>query len=207
VVLRGNNLEIRLGLVIWSNFHWNHLQMTNWYPHSKDNKQPTYDQYTYLNQINSQILKPLLCKFLGNFATWGSGAIIARLLHNLHPPTHVQLKIPVIDFYDTLCLNCMQIFRSIINITNVVVHGRGGTFFNGINYHPVINKKHRSSMYVCERLIYDGVSTTFLFKTRGYKLYVGTSCELTCWTTIYLIPSYVDHMGFLNQVNPKINHE
>ena len=44
VVLRGNNLEIRLGLVFGMNLHSNHLQMRTRYPHSKE------EQYTYSNQ-------------------------------------------------------------------------------------------------------------------------------------------------------------
>ena len=44
VVLRGNNLEIRLGLVFGMNLHSNHLQMRTRYPHLKE------EQYTYSNQ-------------------------------------------------------------------------------------------------------------------------------------------------------------
>ena len=44
VVLRGNNLEIRLGLVFGLNLHSNHLQMRTRYPHSKE------EHYTYSNQ-------------------------------------------------------------------------------------------------------------------------------------------------------------
>ena len=36
VVLRGINLEIELGLVFISNHHLDHLQMTKYYPHSKE---------------------------------------------------------------------------------------------------------------------------------------------------------------------------
>ena len=47
VVLRGNNLEIQLGLVSLLNLHSNHLQITNCYPHSKQG------QYIYSNHLTN----------------------------------------------------------------------------------------------------------------------------------------------------------
>jgi hypothetical protein len=55
VVLRGDDLEIKLGLVFLSNLHSNHLQMTKCYPRSKAEQ--------YRTQIISQILRPII--FLG----------------------------------------------------------------------------------------------------------------------------------------------
>ena len=60
VVLRGNSLEIKLGLVLWSNLHSYHLQMKNCTLIKKRGNIPT--------QMRSQILKPLFCDFLGSFA-------------------------------------------------------------------------------------------------------------------------------------------
>jgi hypothetical protein len=58
VVLRGNDLEFKLRLVL--NLHSNHLQVSKCYPDSKEGR--------YIcTQINSQILKPLFSDFSGSF--------------------------------------------------------------------------------------------------------------------------------------------
>ena len=38
MVLKSSDLEIKLGLIILSNLHSNHLQMTTCYPNSKEKK-------------------------------------------------------------------------------------------------------------------------------------------------------------------------
>ena len=55
MVLRGNNLEIKLGLNFWLNLHSNHLQMTNVTLIQKKGNIPT--------QIGSHILKLLFFDF------------------------------------------------------------------------------------------------------------------------------------------------
>jgi hypothetical protein len=55
MVLRGNNLEIKLGLVFWLKLHSMYLWMKKYYTRPKRGNIPT--------QINSQILKPLFCDF------------------------------------------------------------------------------------------------------------------------------------------------
>ena len=52
-----------------------------------------------------------------------------HLPHGFTPLTHVQLKIPMVDVSDTLCLDVMQIFISIRNVTKVTVHDNNGFFF------------------------------------------------------------------------------
>ena len=114
VVLRGTDLEIKLGLVFQSNLYSNHLQMTKCYPPSKGNI-PT--------QVSSQILKPLFCDFLGSFATWGNNIMIAHLPHEFTlSPTHVELKIPTTDVPDTMRLSVMQFFRSIANYWHIGIN-------------------------------------------------------------------------------------
>ena len=64
MVFRGSNLEIKLKFfilnVFLSNLISNYLQMTKWYPSSKEG------QYTYSYQPMN--LEPLFCDFRGSFA-------------------------------------------------------------------------------------------------------------------------------------------
>ena len=41
---------------------------------------------------------------------------------DLHPPTHVQLKTPMVDLYDMLHLSVMQIFESIGNHLHIGIN-------------------------------------------------------------------------------------
>ena len=92
VVLRGNNLEINQGflfLFFLSNLNLNHLQMENVTLIQKRGNIPT--------QINSHNLKPLF----SHFGETLQFEVVVPQLHtfhlNLHPPTHVQLEIPIVD--------------------------------------------------------------------------------------------------------------
>jgi hypothetical protein len=85
VVLRGNNLDNRLGLVFESNLHSNHLQMTKCYLHSKEGQQTFSIQLTNIKTII--FWEALECE-----------AALSQLhtFHiDLHPPTHVRLKFPM----------------------------------------------------------------------------------------------------------------
>ena len=84
VVLRGSNLDLKVGLVFWSNLHSNHLQMTKCYPHSKEGRYPYSKQLTYL-EIN-------FLWFWGSFAIWGSNAIIVYLPHGFAPTNTCPTK-------------------------------------------------------------------------------------------------------------------
>ena len=57
MVLRGNNLKIKLGLGFLLNLHSNHLEMTKCYPHSKEG------QYNYSNQLTN--LEIIMSSFFG----------------------------------------------------------------------------------------------------------------------------------------------
>ena len=65
-VMKGNNLEIKLGLVFFlSNLQSNRFQMTKYYPYSKEG------QYTYSNQLTN--LETIILWFLGklcNLRQW-----------------------------------------------------------------------------------------------------------------------------------------
>ena len=74
VVSRGSNLEFKLGLVFGWNLHSNLLRMTICYPCSKDI--PT--------EINSQILKSLLCDFF-----FGKLCMLRQQCHNCTPSTWI----------------------------------------------------------------------------------------------------------------------
>ena len=105
MVLRGNNLEMKLGLVFLSNPHSSQLQMTKCYPCSKEG------QYTYSNQLTK--LETIILWFFGklcNLRQWWHNCATFHI--DLHPPTHVQLKVPVVDVWDMLFLSVMQNFRS-----------------------------------------------------------------------------------------------
>jgi hypothetical protein len=131
-VLRGSSLELKLGLFFLLNLHPNHLQMTKSYPHSKEEK------YTYSNQLTN--LETVVCDF------WGSFAILRQSCHNCAPSTWIYTlsTCPTKNSNGRClgfaCWSTMQVFRSIKNVTKVVVHGRGGAFFShGQNHHLVID--------------------------------------------------------------------
>ena len=50
--------------------------------------------YNIPTQISSQVLKPLFCDFLGSFAIEAVVPQLCTFNMDVHPPTHVQLKIP-----------------------------------------------------------------------------------------------------------------
>ena len=70
--------------ILRPNLNSNHLQMIEYYPHSKEGNTPT--------QINSQILKPLFCDFLGSFTIWGSGVTTTRIPHGFTPTNTCPIK-------------------------------------------------------------------------------------------------------------------
>ena len=77
VVLRGNNLEIKLGLVFGSNLHSHHLQMTNVTLVQRRGNIPT--------QINSKILKPLFNDFWEALQIEGMVPQLRTFHMDLHP--------------------------------------------------------------------------------------------------------------------------
>ena len=85
--LESSNLVIELRLVILSNLHSNHLQMTKCYPCSKEG------QHTYPNQLTNleTIILWIFWKFC-NLWQWCQNCTPSTWIY-CHPPTHVQLKI------------------------------------------------------------------------------------------------------------------
>ena len=89
MVLQGIHLEMNLGLVFWSNLHLNHLQMTKCYPRSKAGR------YTYTNQLTN--LGTIILYFVWEALQFeATGPQLCTFLMDLHPPTHVQHKIPAV---------------------------------------------------------------------------------------------------------------
>jgi hypothetical protein len=89
VVLRGSGLEIKfvVGFFIISTqiiSKWQSVTLIQ-----KRCNIPT--------QIGSQILKPFFCVFLEALRFEVAVPQLLTLYMDLHPPTHVQLKIPMVD--------------------------------------------------------------------------------------------------------------
>ena len=90
VVLRGSSLELKLGWFFWLSLHSNHLQMTRYYPHSKEGKR-TYSKSAHKSWNH----------YFVNFSEALQFEAVVPRLHtfhmDLHPPTHLQLDIPMVD--------------------------------------------------------------------------------------------------------------
>ena len=85
VVLRGNNLEIELGLVFWSYNCSNRFQMTKYYAFSK--RAALYILKPYYKSWNHYFVI-----FWRSFAKCGSGATSARLPHGFTPTSTCPSK-------------------------------------------------------------------------------------------------------------------
>jgi hypothetical protein len=84
VVLRGNNLEIKLRLVFFLklNLHSNQLQMTKCYPHAKEG-----GHYTYCNQLT--ILETIVLVIFWVALQFEVGVPQLRTSHMDFTPTNI----------------------------------------------------------------------------------------------------------------------
>jgi len=95
VVLRDNNLEIKLGLFYWLNIHSNHLQMTKCYPIQKRDNIPTQSTHKSWNHY--------FVNFWGSFTIWGSGATSVHLPHGFTSTNKCPTK-----YIDGRCLGYVE---------------------------------------------------------------------------------------------------
>ena len=84
VVLRGNNLENKLGLVFGSNLHSNHLQMTKCYLHLKEG------QETFSNHLTN--MKTIILRYYGKL--WN----VRQHCHNYTPSTWIYTHQHISNF-------------------------------------------------------------------------------------------------------------
>ena len=116
VVLRGNIIEIKSRLVFCSNLHSNHLQMKKMLPLFKRG-------VIYLLKSAHTSSIRFFYGFLGKLCKFEVAVPQLRTFHmDLHPPTHVQLRLPTVDVNDMLRLSVMQIFRSIGNHLHIGIN-------------------------------------------------------------------------------------
>ena len=81
MVLRGNGLEMKLGLVFWLNLNSNHLRMTKRYPHSKEG------QYIYSNQLKN--IEAIIVWFFWEALQFE--AMVPQTVHLRHGFTHQHM--------------------------------------------------------------------------------------------------------------------
>ena len=93
MVLRGGNLEIKLGLVFWSSLHSNNLRI-------KRMLLPFKRGVVYSLKIAHNSWSHYFVIFLGALQFEATVPKLRTFHMDLHPPTHVKLNISTWNVYD-----------------------------------------------------------------------------------------------------------
>jgi hypothetical protein len=162
MVLGGSNLKTKLGLDFLLNRHSNHLQMTKYCLHLKE------EQYTYSNQLTN-LETIVYFYFWRSFATWGSGAKTVHLPHGFTLTNTYPTKIS-----NRRCLKYVAFECHAIS--------------NGNHLQIGINKKNMLPLDCggdkCQATIYSWINFTIKQLRTHSHIWINPKNSLRCWIKI-----------------------